>query len=124
MQQHILSRLTTSSSSTGSNSRYDPFLYDTLTKLSVNHQDTRIALNRVLTASNNRSGGLCLRSKNDSTLLESINSTQMVRNLSVAQKYIKNDFFSTYACNKNNTSVRHRSRVRRIQKSGNYIIQV
>ena len=98
IQQHILSRLTASNSSAGSNPKYVVFSYNTLTNLYVNHQDTRILLNRSLTVSNDESGGLGLRSKNDSILLEPINSKQMVRNLSIAHKYMYNNFFLTYTC--------------------------
>jgi hypothetical protein len=56
-------------------------------------------MNRGLTASSDESSGLAVRGKNDSALLESIDSKKMVRNLSTAQKYMKNDFFVTYTCN-------------------------
>ena len=65
----------------------------------MNHCNRRIIMNRGLTASSDESSGLAVRGKNDSALLESIDSRKMVRNLSAAQKYMENDFFVTYTCN-------------------------
>ena len=56
-------------------------------------------MNRGLTASDDDSGGLGIRAKNDSALLESIDSRQMVCNLSASQKIMKMDFFLTFTCN-------------------------
>ena len=56
-------------------------------------------MNRCLTASDDDSGGLGIRAKNDSALLESIDSRQMVCNLSASQKFMKMDFFLTFTCN-------------------------
>ena len=61
IQHHIRSRLSFSSHSTSFDPRYIAFSYDALTHLSVNHQDTRIVLNRGLTASSDEYGGLGLR---------------------------------------------------------------
>ena len=99
IQQHVRSRLTSSSCATSTDSRYIAFYYDKLTNLSINHQDTRIVLNRGLTAAGDESGGLGLRGKGDSALLESIDSKQMVKNLCSSQKYHKMDFFLTFTCN-------------------------
>ena len=56
-------------------------------------------MHRGLTASSDESSDLGVRGKNDSALLESIDSRKMVRNLSAAQTYMENDFFVTYTCN-------------------------
>ena len=70
-----------------------------LTNLYVNHSDKMIVFNRGLTAAGDESGGLGLRCKNDSALLESVDSKQMVKNLCVFQKYHNMDFFLTFTCN-------------------------
>ena len=72
-----------------------------MTNLSVNHQDSRIVLNRGLTVGeDNKNNGLALRGSNDSSLLGSIDSKQMVKNLSSSQRYIgSHDFFITLTCN-------------------------
>ena len=121
IQQNIYSRLTSSSHSTSSDPRYIAFSYDMLINLSVNHQDTRMLLNRGLTASSDKSGGLGLRTKNDSVLLESIDSKQMMKNLSVAQKFIKNDFFIALTCNKRNTLEPPLSKTGLIQVDGRIV---
>ena len=72
-----------------------------MTNLSVNHQDSRIVLNRGLTVSEDKqNNGLALRGSNDTSLLGSIDSKQMVKNLSSSQRYIgSHDFFITLTCN-------------------------
>ena len=82
---HTRSMLTSSGFATSTDPRFIAYSYDVLTNLSVNHSDTRIVLNRCLTASDDDSGGLGIRAKNDSALLESIDSRQMVCNLSASQ---------------------------------------
>ena len=70
-----------------------------LTNASANHEDTRLILNRGLTVGVDKTGGLGLRGKGDSSLLESVDNKQMVRNLCMSQKYIGWDHFLTYTCN-------------------------
>ena len=55
--------------------------YDVLTNLTANHEDTRLIVNRGLTVGEDKTGGLALRGKGDSALLESIDNKEMVRNL-------------------------------------------
>jgi hypothetical protein len=100
--QHIRSRLTSCSFSSGTDPRYIAFSYDIMTNLAVNHEDTRIALHRGLTVDEDSESGLGVRGKStgDSAILESIDSKQMVKNLSSAEKFIdKFDFFITLTCN-------------------------
>lgn len=97
--QHVRNRITTAAAATGSDPRYIAYSYDTLTNLAANHCDTRIMLNRGLTAAKDESGGLGLRGKGDSGLLESIDSKQMVKNLCASQKYHSMDYFLTFTCN-------------------------
>jgi len=97
--QHLRQRLKSSSAATSTDPRYIAFSYDTLTNLSANHSDTRIILNRGLTAESDDSGGLGLRGGNQDALLESIDSKQMVKNLCASQSKHPMDFFLTFTCN-------------------------
>ena len=102
LPQHIRSRLTSCAFATGTDPMYISFSYDTMTNLSVNHEDTRIVLHRGLTVDEKSSTGLGVRGKQtgDSAILESIDSKQMVKNLSSSEKYIGSfDFFITLTCN-------------------------
>ena len=78
--------------------RYLSHCYDILTNLTANHEDTRLILNRGLTVSDDNNGGLALRGKHDSALLESVDNKQMVRNLCFSQRYISWDYFLTFTC--------------------------
>ena len=87
IQEHIRSRLTSTISATSTDSRYCAHCYDILTNLAVNHEDTHLILNRGLTVADDAKGGLGLRGKGGSSLLESIDNKQMVKNLCFSQKY-------------------------------------
>ena len=65
----------------------------------MNHSDTRMVLHKGLTVAEDELGGLEVRQKNDSALLGSVNSKQVVRNLCASQKYHHMDFFITLTCN-------------------------
>eukprot|EP00957_Ditylum_brightwellii_P067954 5158834-Ditylum_brightwellii.AAC.1 len=99
VKQHVRLRLTSSSSTTGTDPRYIVYYYDKLTKLSVNHSNTCIVLNQGLTSAEDKTGGLGVCAKNDFELLESIDSKQMVKNLCALQKYHKMDCFLMFTCN-------------------------
>ena len=59
-----------------------------------------MVVNRGLMASHTKSSGLNIRGGNDdSPLLDSIDSKQMIKNLMSSQKYHLFDFFVTYTCN-------------------------
>jgi hypothetical protein len=64
-----------------------------LTNISENHEETCLILNRGLTIGEDKTGGLGLRGKGDSSLLESFDNKQMVCNLCMSQKYISWDHF-------------------------------
>ena len=81
-------------------------------------------MNRGLTASSDESSGLAVRGKNDSALLESIDSRKMVRNLSAAQKYMENDFLSRIHVIKKNILVQNLLRIGLIPMNGKIIILV
>ena len=74
IQSHIRLRLTNVSSSTSSDSRYYVFCYDMMTNATASHEDCRLILNRGLIVGKDRTGGLVLRGKGDSTLSESVDN--------------------------------------------------
>ena len=77
--KHIRYRITSSFFALGTDRRYIAYWYYKLTNISVNNFDTRIVLNRGLTYADNKSDGICLKCKYDSSLIESIRSNQMVK---------------------------------------------
>ena len=92
--QHIRSRVTSSSVQTSTNNRYTAWAYDMVINLATNNHDTRMVINKGLTASKNESEGLSLRGGNkDSALLDSIDSKQVIKNLMASQRYFPFDFF-------------------------------
>ena len=59
-----------------------------------------MVLNKGLTASKDESSGLNLRGgSNESPLLDSVDSKQMIKNLMSSQKYLPFNFFLTFTCN-------------------------
>ena len=71
-----------------------------MTNLATNQHDTRMVVNRGLTASKDESSGLNLRGGGDeSALLDGVDSKQMIKNLMASQKYFPMDYFVTYTCN-------------------------
>ena len=91
-------RLRLPGTSTSTNPLYVSFLYDILSNLTLNREDSRIILNRGLIESSSETG-LKVRSRDDTLLSDSIDSKQTVRNLCASQKYHKMDFFLTFTCN-------------------------
>ena len=83
-KDHIRARMSNYSSSTSSNQRYISLLYDILTNLTLNRQDSRIILNRGLVVASNEVG-LEVNHKDSSGLHDSIDSKQMVCNLCASQ---------------------------------------
>ena len=79
--------------------RYISFCYDIMVNLAVTHSDTRIAMKRGLCFDEDETNCLSVRGQNDSPMLESIDSNQMVKNLTAAQKYHLMDYFVTFTCN-------------------------
>jgi predicted GIY-YIG superfamily endonuclease len=84
---------------TSTDPRYLAFTFDMLTNLSATHFDTRVCLNRGLTSSSDELGGLGVRGQNDSGLLESFDSNEVVKNLCASQSYHFMDMFLTFTCN-------------------------
>lgn len=73
-----------------------------LSNLSANHCDTGITINRGLSADKDDKGGLALRGKSDTSLMESIDSKQMGKNLCISQKFHEWNHFLTFTCNQKN----------------------
>ena len=98
MKSHARCRLTLPGTCTSTNPSYVAFVYDILTNLTLNREDSRIILNRGLMESTGETG-LKVRSREDTLLSDSVDSKQTVRNLCSSQKYHKMDFFLTFTCN-------------------------
>ena len=82
LPEYIRSRLTSPGYQTCANKNYVSWSYNTMSNLVTNKHDSRMVVNKGLTASNDESIGLNLRGGNDSTsLLDSIDSEQMIKNL-------------------------------------------
>ena len=95
----IRSIVTDVSFDTSTNPSYISFTYDVLTNFSMNRKDSRIILNRGLTVDNESKNGYGVRCKNDSSLFESVDNKQMVRNLCASSKKHHMDLFLTFTCN-------------------------
>ena len=75
---HVKSILTSVSIATITNPNYASYCYDKLTNLYLNHEDTRIVLNKGLTVDPKSSNGIGVICNNDSSIFESIDSKQTV----------------------------------------------
>ena len=95
----VKSRLTSVSVATSTNPTYISYSYDMLTNLAMNRQDGRIILNRGLTLDERSKSGFGVRCKNDSSLFESVDNKQMVRNLCSSSEKHPMDLFLTFTCN-------------------------
>ena len=66
----------------------------------TNQNDTRMIINKGLTASRDKNGGLKLRGGNESSpLLDSVDSKQVIKELMSSQKYLPFTHFLTFTCN-------------------------
>lgn len=99
IRDHVLNRMTLPCSTTSTCPRYIAYCYDMLSNLTMVNEDSRIVMNRGFTVDTTSATGLSVRSKTDSSLFESVDSKQMVKNLSASQKHHKMDFFLTFTCN-------------------------
>ena len=68
-----------------------------LISITVNHDNTRLMSNRGLAVGGDAKGGLGLRGKGDSALLETIDK-KMVRNLFFSQKYFSWGHLLAFTC--------------------------
>ena len=99
VREHMRNRLTLSGTATSTSQHYIHYAYDSCVNLTLNNQDTRIVLNRGLTVGEDKKSSLQVKSRNDSSLSDSIDSKQMVKNLCASMRYHKMTFFLTFTCN-------------------------
>lgn len=93
VQQHIRTRLTCPFSTTSTDPRYITHCYDMMANLAASQSDTRLIIDRGLTVGKDKYNNLEVRGSSDSTLLGSVDSKQMVKNLCSSQKYISWSYF-------------------------------
>lgn len=96
---HIRTRLTNPGCSTSSDPRYIAFLYDVMSYMAANFNDTRMFSRHGLQAAGDDVGGLEQRGKGDSSLNNAVDSRQQVLNLCSSLGYFQWDFFLTFTCN-------------------------
>ena len=99
VQQHIRSRLTAPFCATSSYPRYISHCYDLMANLAASQSDTRLIINRGLTVGNDSKGNLQVRGSKDSSLLGSVDSKQIVKNLYTSQKFLSWSYFLTFTAN-------------------------
>ena len=85
----------------GNNPWHINFDHETITKISVNHNDTQIFLNRGLIECIDEFWGLGLRASHYSGMLESIDSNKTAHNISTSKNYTMMDYFLAFICNEN-----------------------
>ncbi|MGB0404839.1 MAG: hypothetical protein ACPGDB_01450, partial [Fusobacterium sp.] len=98
IKSHIDTRLTTQFSTSSTNPSYISFQFDILSNLLLNVVDSRLIIARGLTCTDGNVG-IKLRSSNETSLHDSIDSKQIVKNLCASQKYLPMHFFLTFTVN-------------------------
>ena len=98
IKNHINVRLTSQFSSSSTNPTYISFQYDMLSNLLLNSVDSRLIIARGLTCTDGNVG-LKLKSSKETSLHDSIDSKQIVKNLCASQKYLPMHFFLTFTVN-------------------------
>lgn len=107
LKDHIQTRLTIPFTSTSTNPTYVSFMFDSLSNLLMNMEDSRIIINRGLTFDGSDIG-LKVKSRSDTCMHDSIDSKQVVKNLCASQKYHPMTFFLTFTCNQSmHFGIRH-----------------
>ena len=97
---HVRSRLTASGYQTSTKDSYIAWCYDMISNEITNQNDTRMVVNKGLTASQDKKGNLQLRGGNQSSpLLDSVDSKQVIKELMSSQKYVPFTHFLTFTCN-------------------------
>ena len=98
-QQQIRIRLTSPSNAMGYDPRYICHCYDIMANLYASRNDTRLVINRDLTVSQNKNSNLGIKGSVDSSILGSIDSKNMVKNICTSHKYISWYYFLTFTEN-------------------------
>ena len=70
-----------------------------MSNMETSQCDTRLVIKTGLTVWKDKYGSLDVRNVNDSTLLGSVDSKQMMKNLCTSQKFIKWDNILTFTAN-------------------------
>ena len=83
---HIRSILTNPGTTTNNNPKYNAYSHNIITNLTLNHEYSRIILNRGLTVSTGWLG-ITTRSKGGSKFGDTIDGKASVKQLTVSQKY-------------------------------------
>ena len=92
-QQQIRIRLTSPSNAMGYDPRYIYHFYDIMEKFAASRNDTGSVINYDLTFSEDRHGSLVFIVSRNSSILISVDSNYMVKNLCISQKYISWSYF-------------------------------
>ena len=87
LQQHVRTKLICSSCAPNSDPRYIINCYDIMLNLASSQNDTRLVINRSLTVAKDKYVNLGVRGgSGDSSLLGSVDSEKMIKNLCSSQK--------------------------------------
>ena len=98
VDHHIRSTFTNPGTTANNNPKYIAYGYDIITNLTLNHEDSRIILNRGLTVSPNGLG-LTTRSKGGSKFGDTIDSKVVIKQLTASRKYKPMGVFVTFIYN-------------------------
>ena len=99
IEEHIRTRITSSICATSTDPRYISHCYDVTANMAASQSDTRLIIERGLTVPDSKKDNLGVRGQNDSELLGSVDSKQMVKNLCTSQTKIKWSYFLTFTAN-------------------------
>ena len=73
--------------------------YDIIANLAASRNDTGLVINLGLTVSEDKHGNLAIKGRGESTILNDLDSKEMVENLCTSQKYISWSYFLTFTEN-------------------------
>ena len=90
---HTRLRLTSPSNTRGSDPIYIYYCYDIMENLSASCKDIRLVITCSLTVREDKHGDFGVRGSGDSSILGSVDSKQMVKNIFTSQKYISWSYF-------------------------------
>ena len=93
VQKHIITKLTSTSNSMGSDPIYICHCYDIMVNLAAPRNDTILVINRGLNFIEDEHDNLGVRGIEDSSILGPVDSKQMVENICTPQKYISWSYF-------------------------------
>ena len=100
IQQHVCTRLTSTSKAMVSDPIYICHYYYTMENLFASLNDTRLVINHSLTVSEDKHFNLGVRGSVDSSILSSVDIKYMVKNICTERKYISWYYLLTFTSNK------------------------